>query len=96
MPRNAMGRAIDYTLTMWPMLTAYLEDGRIEINNNPVENDFRPTAIDKKNWLFIGEAEAGQRSAQRHRVHDHRSLSQPRHRPAELSARCPHQAADAH
>ncbi len=63
LPRSAMGRAIDYTLTMWPMLTVYLEDGRIEIDNNPVENAIRPTAIGKKNWLFIGEAEAGQRSA---------------------------------
>lgn len=41
----------------------YLEDGRIEIDNNPVENAIRPTAIGKKNWPFIGEAEAGQRSA---------------------------------
>jgi len=63
LPKSAMGRAIDYTLTMWPMLTVYLADGRIEIDNNPVENAIRPTAIGKKNWLFIGEAEAGQRSA---------------------------------
>lgn len=63
LPKSAMGRAIDYTLTMWPMLTVYLEDGRVEIDNNPVENAIRPTAIGKKNWLFIGEAEAGQRSA---------------------------------
>jgi hypothetical protein len=63
LPQSAMGKAIDYTLTMWPMLTVYLEDGRIEIDNNPVENAIRPTAVGKKNWLFIGEAEAGQRSA---------------------------------
>ncbi len=58
-----MGRAIDYTLTLWPMLTVYLEDGRIEIDNNPVENAIRATTIGKKNWLFICEAEAGQRNA---------------------------------
>jgi transposase len=63
LPQSAMGKAIDYTLTLWPMLTVYLEDGRVEIDNNPVENAIRPTAIGKKNWLFIGEAEAGQRSA---------------------------------
>ena len=45
------------------MLTVYLADGRIEVDNNRVENAIRPTAIGKKNWLFIGEAEAGQRSA---------------------------------
>jgi transposase len=63
LPKSAMGRAIDYALTHWPMLSVYLEDGRIEIDNNPVERAIRPTAIGKKNWLFIGEAEAGQRSA---------------------------------
>ena len=34
-----------------------------EIDNNLVENAIRPTAVGKKNWLFIGEAEAGERSA---------------------------------
>lgn len=63
LPKSAMGRAIDYALTHWSMLCVYLEDGRIEIDNNPVENAIRPTAVGKKNWLFIGEAEAGQRSA---------------------------------
>ncbi len=63
LPKSAMGRAIDYALTHWTMLCVYLEDGRVEIDNNPVENAIRPTAIGKKNWLFIGEAEAGQRSA---------------------------------
>lgn len=62
-PQSAMGKAINYTLTLWPMLQVYLEDGRVEIDNNLVENAIRPTAIGKKNWLFIGEAEAGQRSA---------------------------------
>ena len=63
LPQSAMGRAIDYTLTLWPMLTVYLEDGRVEIDKNPVERSVRPTAIGKKNWLLIGEAKAGQRSA---------------------------------
>jgi transposase len=63
LPQSAMGKAIDYTLALWPMLLVYLEDGRIEIDNNPVENAIRPTAVGKKNWLFIGEAEAGERSA---------------------------------
>jgi hypothetical protein len=58
-----MGQAIDYTLTLWPKLRIYLQDGRVEIDNNGVENAIRPTAVGKKNWLFIGEAEAGQRSA---------------------------------
>ncbi|WP_407073023.1 IS66 family transposase [Prosthecobacter sp.] len=63
LPQSAMGKAIDYTLTLWPLLLVYLEDGRIQIDNNEVENAIRPTAVGKKNWLFIGEAEAGERSA---------------------------------
>jgi hypothetical protein len=58
-----MGLAIDYTLNLWPQLGVYLDDGRIEIDQNLVENAMRPTALGKKNWLFIGEAEAGERSA---------------------------------
>jgi transposase len=61
--RSAMGLAIDYTLNLWPQLGIYLGDGRIEIDQNLVENAIRPTALGKKNWLFIGEADAGQRSA---------------------------------
>jgi hypothetical protein len=38
-------------------------DGRVELDNNGVENAIRPTAVGKKNWLFIGAEEAGQRSA---------------------------------
>lgn len=63
LPQNLMGVAIDYALSQWPMLSVYLEDGRIEIDNNLVENAIRPTAIGKKNWLFIGQAEAGERGA---------------------------------
>jgi transposase len=63
LPRNRMGLAVDYTLNLWTLLGIYLDDGRIEIDQNLVENAIRPTALGKKNWLFIGEAEAGQRSA---------------------------------
>nr|WP_206171080.1 IS66 family transposase [Phragmitibacter flavus] len=63
LPKSNMGKAINYALKQWPQLIKYLEDGRVEIDNNLVENSIRPTAIGKKNWLFIGEAEAGQRGA---------------------------------
>jgi transposase len=63
LPRSRMGLAIDYTLNLWTLLGIYLNDGRIEIDQNLVENAIRPTALGKKNWLFIGEAEAGERSA---------------------------------
>jgi len=63
LPKSLMGKAIDYALRQWPSLRHYLNDGRLEIDNNLVENAIRPTAIGKKNWLFFGEADAGERSA---------------------------------
>jgi transposase len=63
LPQSALGKAITYTLDQWPALEAFLRDGRIAIDNNRVENAIRPTAVGKKNWLFIGEAEAGHRGA---------------------------------
>jgi len=63
LPRSLMGKAIDYALNQWPSLLVFLEDGRLEIDNNLIENAIRPTAVGKKNWLFIGEALAGDRSA---------------------------------
>jgi hypothetical protein len=63
LPQSLLGTAIDYALGQWPTLEVYLAGGRVEIDNNLVENAIRPTAIGKKNWLFIGDADAGQRSA---------------------------------
>jgi hypothetical protein len=63
LPQSVMGRAITYALNQWSSLLPYLGDGLLEIDNNLVENAIRPTAVGKKNWLFIGEADAGHRSA---------------------------------
>jgi transposase len=63
LPQSPLATAMDYALGQWTSLQVFLKDGRIEIDNNLVENAIRPTAIGKKNWLFIGEANAGERSA---------------------------------
>ena len=63
LPQSLLGQAIDYALSQWSTLEIYLTDGRIEIDNNLVENAIRPTALGKKNWLFIGEATVGDRGA---------------------------------
>ncbi len=63
LPKSAIAKALEYTLAQMPGLEVYVEDGKVEIDNNLVENAIRPTALGKKNWLFIGEAEAGDRSA---------------------------------
>lgn len=63
LPKSLLGQAIDFALGQWSVLQVYLSDGRVEIDNNLVENAIRPTALGKKNWLFVGEADAGQRGA---------------------------------
>ena len=62
-PQSNMGKAIAYALSIWPSLEVYLTAGRVEIDNNLVENAIRPSAVGKKNWLFIGAAEAGKKTA---------------------------------
>jgi transposase len=63
LPQSLMGKAIAYPLERWEALNRYVEHGRAEIDNNLVENAIRPTAVGKKNFLFIGHPEAGWRSA---------------------------------
>jgi transposase len=62
-PTSLTGKAIAYAIDLWQPLQRFLADGRVEIDNNLVENAIRPTAIGKKNWLFIGHPDAGDRSA---------------------------------
>jgi len=63
LPQSLSGKAIGYALGQWSQLEVYIENGQVEIDNNPVENAIRPTALGRKNWLFIGSEEAGWRSA---------------------------------
>jgi hypothetical protein len=63
LPQSLLSIAMDYALGQWPTLDVYLNDGRVEIDNNLVENAIRPTALGKKNWLFMGDADAGERGA---------------------------------
>jgi hypothetical protein len=62
-PKSGLGQALQYALGQWPAMQTFLEDGRVEIDNNDTENDIRPSAVGKKNWLFVGSPEAGKRSA---------------------------------
>lgn len=63
LPKSQMREAIHYALGHWDALARYADNGLVEIDNNGVENAIRPTALGKKNWLFIGAPEAGERSA---------------------------------
>ena len=63
LPKSAIGKAIAYTLNLWPRLIRYINDGRCEIDNNLVENAIRPVAIGRKNYLFAGSHEGAARAA---------------------------------
>ncbi len=63
LPKSAMGKACDYLLAHWAPLSAHLDFGVTRLDNNLVENAIRPSCVGKKNWLFIGHPDAGQRSA---------------------------------
>lgn len=63
LPQSMIGKAIAYTLSRWEKLCFYTNDGRLEIDNNLVENAIRPVAIGRKNYLFAGSHHAAQRSA---------------------------------
>lgn len=62
-PGSATARAIDYSLGRWPALTRYIDDGDLPADNNWVENQIRPIAIGRSNWLFAGSLRAGKRAA---------------------------------
>ena len=53
-PQSELGKALDYMHGRWYELTAYLLDGRLEIDNNLIENLIRPFALGRKNWLVAG------------------------------------------
>jgi transposase len=63
LPRSLVGKACSYLLDQWDVLIAHQEHAFTRLDNNLVENAIRPSAIGKKNWLFIGHPDAGQRSA---------------------------------
>lgn len=63
LPKSLIGKAIGYMLNQWPKLQNYLLDGRLEIDNNLVENAIRPVALGRKNYLFAGSHEGARRAA---------------------------------
>ncbi len=61
-PKTLLGKAIVYARNEWPRLSVYTTDGRLNIDNNLVENAIRPFAIGRKNWLF-SDSQAGARAS---------------------------------
>ena len=63
-PKSLTGEALGYLHSQWPKLIRYLDDGRLEIDNNLTENAIRPFVIGRRNWLFsdtVGGAMASAR-----------------------------------
>jgi hypothetical protein len=62
-PRSPIGKALEYSMKRWKELTVFTTDGRLEIDNNKIENEIRPIALGRKNYLFAGSHESAQRIA---------------------------------
>ena len=59
----SLASAIHYALARWELLVRYVDDGRIEIDNNAIEREIRPVALGRKNYLFAGSDDGGNRAA---------------------------------
>ena len=60
---SAIAKALDYSLKRWAALARYADDGAVPIDNNPCENQIRPWALGRSNWLFAGSLRSGKRAA---------------------------------
>ncbi|WP_227767619.1 IS66 family transposase [Zhaonella formicivorans] len=63
LPKSAFGQAISYCLSQWDKLTAFLQDGRLELDNNRSERSIKPFVIGRKNWLFANTPKGAKASA---------------------------------
>src|SRR6201993_397913 len=63
LPKSALAKACNYTLTLWQRLIRFLDYPVVELSNNLAENAIRPVALGRKNWIHIGSPEAGPRVA---------------------------------
>jgi len=63
LPSSALGKAANYTLSLWGKLTRFLEYPELELSNNLAENSMRPVALGRKNWIHVGSQQAGPKVA---------------------------------
>lgn len=62
-PKSSMGKAMTYFQNQWHKLIRVIEDGKLEIDNNQIENKIRPLALGRKNYMFAGSHEGAARLA---------------------------------
>ncbi len=63
LPKSPLGRALHYFEQQWPKLEKVFSNGRLELDNNLIENKIRPLALGRKNYLFAGSHSGAQRIA---------------------------------
>ena len=63
LPKSALAKACNYTLTLWTSADRFLEYPELELSNNLAENSMRPVALGRRNWIHIGSEQAGPRVA---------------------------------
>jgi len=63
LPKSKLGEAITYSLNQWEKLAAFLNDGRLEIDNNRSERSIKPFVIGRKNWLFANTPRGAKETA---------------------------------
>ena len=63
LPRSKYGKALRYLVNHWENLEQPFLDGELELDNNGIESAIRPVAIGRKNWMHIGDVDAGDRAA---------------------------------
>lgn len=63
LPKSLIGKAINYSLERWDKFSLFASNGRLEIDNNLIENQIRPVAIGRKNYLFAGSHDAARNHA---------------------------------
>src|ERR1700691_6239085 len=61
--KSELAKAIRYALSNWVALTRFCDDGRLEVDNNAAERALRAVALGRKNWLFAGSDDGGERAA---------------------------------
>ncbi len=61
--KSPLAAAIHYTLSRWAALTRYVEDGRIEVDNNAAERAIRALVLGRRNYLFAGSDAGGETAA---------------------------------
>jgi transposase len=63
LPKSALAKACNYSLTQWVPLIRFLDYPQLELSNNRAENSMRPVALGRKNWIHLGSKQAGPRVA---------------------------------